>query len=286
MLGYLMVAVVILCQSRDCSSKELTSRFTSRQNDGEDSDERPEACNMDLVRGLCNMGINRYGYLNGECVKFIWSGCNGNDNNFRTKEQCEEVCKPEKKMPEFCSLVNEVGFCRPHFWRFHFDAEQGICRSFLFGGYDGNENNFATREECMQMCRHLSNRQNDGEDSNERPEYCNMNLDSGICTWYEPVLKYGYRNGECVEFTSGGCQARNANRFDTKEACENVCKHNRMPRLCSLPKQAGTCKPDYRRFYFDAERGICRPFHYGGHGGNENNFRTKAQCINTCVNFS
>ena len=36
------------------------------------------------------------------------------------------------------------------------------------------------------------------------------------------------------------------------------------------------------RFYFEEETGMCKPFYYGGCGGNKNNFRTMAECYKAC----
>ncbi|KAH8283187.1 hypothetical protein KR054_012638 [Drosophila jambulina] len=33
-----------------------------------------------------------YDSANGECVKFIYGGCGGNDNRFDSKENCEKRC--------------------------------------------------------------------------------------------------------------------------------------------------------------------------------------------------
>lgn len=33
-----------------------------------------------------------WGFANGECTEFIYGGCDGNDNRFHTKEECEAFC--------------------------------------------------------------------------------------------------------------------------------------------------------------------------------------------------
>ncbi|KAK7107409.1 PI-actitoxin-Afv2a-like [Littorina saxatilis] len=51
---------------------------------------------------------------------------------------------------------------------------------------------------------------------------------------------------------------------------------------CLLPKKVGFCKAMFRRFYYDANRGGCFTFVYGGCGSNGNNFKTQQQCMNAC----
>ena len=44
--------------------------------------------------GHCKAAIRRWYYNKkaGECLKFIYGGCQGNDNNFKTQEECEKKC--------------------------------------------------------------------------------------------------------------------------------------------------------------------------------------------------
>jgi hypothetical protein len=42
--------------------------------------------------------------------------------------------------------------CLASFERYYFDAAQGQCIMFIWGGCDGNENNFETLEECQMAC--------------------------------------------------------------------------------------------------------------------------------------
>ncbi|TDG42810.1 hypothetical protein AWZ03_010785 [Drosophila navojoa] len=44
----------------------------------------------------------------------------------------------------------------------------------------------------------------------------------GICHAYMPRWSYNIATNECVYFIYGGCRG-NANRFDTKELCEEKC---------------------------------------------------------------
>lgn len=51
-----------------------------------------------------------------------------------------------------CSLPPVSGPCEAFFPRFYYDAEAGTCRQFIYGGCQGNANNFSTHTECFTMC--------------------------------------------------------------------------------------------------------------------------------------
>ena len=52
---------------------------------------------------------------------------------------------------------------------------------------------------------------------------------------------------------------------------------------CSLPAASGTCDAYFPAFYHDAKSGLCRPFAYGGCGGNDNRFETREACLAACA---
>lgn len=52
---------------------------------------------------------------------------------------------------------------------------------------------------------------------------------------------------------------------------------------CQLPQDPGPCLAWVPSVYFDAESGLCRPFVYGGCGGNENQFSTRTECHVACA---
>jgi hypothetical protein len=54
--------------------------------------------------------------------------------------------------PSLCSLPAKTGPCEAYFERFFHNAETGFCESFVYGGCEGNENNFETFEECQAAC--------------------------------------------------------------------------------------------------------------------------------------
>ena len=44
------------------------------------------------------------------------------------------------------------GPCKALIRSFYFDKYEGKCKKFIFGGCDGNENNFESMAECEKIC--------------------------------------------------------------------------------------------------------------------------------------
>ncbi|KIH67363.1 Kunitz/Bovine pancreatic trypsin inhibitor domain protein, partial [Ancylostoma duodenale] len=58
-------------------------------------------CTLPLDSGPCYGRHQRYGFDPniGRCVKFTYGGCQGNENNFETKEECQMTCLANTPMP-------------------------------------------------------------------------------------------------------------------------------------------------------------------------------------------
>ena len=54
--------------------------------------------------------------------------------------------------PEFCKKPADGGKCMGYFPKFYFDASQGKCKEFIYGGCGGNENMFDILAECEKTC--------------------------------------------------------------------------------------------------------------------------------------
>ncbi|XP_075721692.1 BPTI/Kunitz domain-containing protein-like [Rhipicephalus microplus] len=56
----------------------------------------------------------------------------------------------------------------------------------------------------------------------------------------------------------------------------------RKPAGCKLPAETGPCKASFKAWHYDSKERKCKPFIYGGCGGNGNNFETKGKCESRC----
>ena len=67
--------------------------------------------------------------------------------SFETEESASDV------RPEFCDLLPEQGPCHGEWSRYYFDVEANECMPFIYGGCDGNENNFHLKKACETICQ-------------------------------------------------------------------------------------------------------------------------------------
>ncbi len=71
------------CQ-RGCLGE--ASSMTSEQSTPE------QICAQPIEAGSCQADFSRYAFNGNECVTFSFGGCEGNENNFITLEDCQEMC--------------------------------------------------------------------------------------------------------------------------------------------------------------------------------------------------
>ncbi|EPY84340.1 kunitz-type protease inhibitor 2 isoform 2 [Camelus ferus] len=128
-----------------------------------------EFCQVSKIVGRCRAAIPRWWYnvTDRSCQQFVYGGCEGNDNNYMTKEECLAKCagvtaprNQDSNDPsddifnyeEYCTAEAVTGPCRAAFPRWYFNAEKNSCDNFIYGGCRGNKNSYPSKEECMQRC--------------------------------------------------------------------------------------------------------------------------------------
>lgn len=72
----------------------------------------PMECYENLEFGDCNKGVKRFYYnkFTGFCEPFVYEGCNGNNNNFLTLEDCQKKCSKLSCPIPSCAVSCEYGY--------------------------------------------------------------------------------------------------------------------------------------------------------------------------------
>ncbi|XP_055992787.1 kunitz-type protease inhibitor 2 isoform X2 [Sorex fumeus] len=147
-----------------------------------------DSCLVSKVVGRCRASFPRWWYNVTEraCQPFVYGGCGRNGNNYVTKEDCVKSCGgvTEKTLDggaasnngtdssvlsasmrqeteenpidfnyeEYCVPKAVTGLCRAAFTRWYYNTETKSCDVFIYGGCQGNKNNYLSKEECMHYC--------------------------------------------------------------------------------------------------------------------------------------
>jgi len=319
---------------------------------GSNSNQTPENSQCfeePFVMGRCRAALKKWSWNPDtlSCEEFTYGGCEANGNNFRSEKKCNKVCgdlaivarnfqndvlniadeeeeeeeeqeeTQEQRAERICNLPSEQGPCRARFDRFYYDNSLNKCKKFTFGGCEGNENNFVSKQECADLCVHYmlndampeeeEEEEEEGEEQEEpveQDEVCTQKIVPGFCRGYFP--RWAWDGEKCTEFVWGGCGG-NENKFDSESACNERCgiqarnmlfdvfdgsddeenedsNSNLLTDLvdpCSLSIQRGPCRALYLKYAFDGEQ--CIQFQYGGCMGNANNFGTLSDCRSACM---
>ncbi|TNM94487.1 hypothetical protein fugu_017246 [Takifugu bimaculatus] len=137
-------------------------------------------CQAPVKVGPCRAAFPRWWYNSstGDCERFTFGGCKGNNNNFLSKEECLSACKGVTEMSERsvtvptamnqtfsrlleinvnrkkarCSEPPHTGPCRASFTRWYYNPLDRKCARFTYGGCDANDNNFEEEPKCEESC--------------------------------------------------------------------------------------------------------------------------------------
>ncbi|KAJ6638506.1 Papilin, partial [Pseudolycoriella hygida] len=182
-------------------------------------------------------------------------------------EGCDEIPKTPQKS---CSLPKDSGTCANFTVKNFFDVEYGACSRFWYSGCGGNDNRFETMEDCKGTCEQA-----------EGKAACLLPKIHGPCTGYYPSFYYDSDRNMCSQFVYGGCLGNN-NRFETIEACQELCVVDKTSPPCEQPVDEGPCHGSFESWYFDKESDTCRQFYFGGCKGNKNRYATEHACNYHC----
>ncbi|KAL6743013.1 hypothetical protein Aduo_016100 [Ancylostoma duodenale] len=278
-----------------------------------------DPCSLPLNRGTGNQFMDRW-YFNpqsGSCQPFTYAGLHGNQNNFLTREACEQRCGPNPCFegrpfagvdgrPQTCSISANLNTCPANYWC-HIGADM-------------------TTTVCCP-----------GASTN----ICNLPMSTGDGNYNLERFYFDQSSKTCRPFIYNGLKG-NQNNFITLRACQLACQPLDNPCIgqpattaagqvlfcsstnkdtcpvnfwchigatpettvccpgatnaCSVPLAPGTGNAGLSRWYYNPDDRCvplvtntpikqCLPFQYNGKRGNQNNFESQAECERTCPVF-
>ncbi|KAM8725304.1 kunitz-type protease inhibitor 1-like isoform 1-T2 [Acanthopagrus schlegelii] len=180
-------------------------------------------CRAPVKVGPCRAAFPRWHYDadRGECEQFVFGGCNPNDNNFLSKNECVSACSGVTVSTER-SILPDGEECDAACAPAQLICGNGCCvdRSLECDGVkhcsDGSDELHCTK--LNQTLTRLLN-----IDVNLKKARCAEPPHTGPCRASFPRWYYDPMNKKCFTFTFGGCEA-NANNFEDQETCREACR--------------------------------------------------------------
>lgn len=181
-------------------------------------------CDLPTSMGDCDNWELKWSYnsTGGHCEQFYYGGCGGNENRFNTEEDCSARCidnieeEPEQPVDTSkCYQSPEAGNCYESITRWYYNHQDGLCDEFVYTGCGGNENNYASEEECQNACYDVD-------------DTCSLPPVRGQCNEISSRWHFDKRTGSCHEFEFTGCRG-NRNNFVTERQCQDYCLKGQVP---------------------------------------------------------
>ncbi|NXI32269.1 TFPI1 inhibitor, partial [Sterrhoptilus dennistouni] len=156
----------------------------------------PDFCFHAQEPGVCRGYFTRYFY-NKEtklCEAFKYGGCLGNQNNFRSLEECQATCQDNCKLMVLITLSFTLG--------------QQVPVTAECQGLD-----VSTHPIVVYFILKPP----------PIPSLCMTPMDRGLCRAKELRFFYDYLTGKCRPFSYSGCGG-NENNFISRKSCLRICK--------------------------------------------------------------
>ncbi|CDQ62862.1 unnamed protein product [Oncorhynchus mykiss] len=158
-----------------------------------------------------------------------------------------------------CRMPMVVGSCRAAFPKYYYDVTNQTCKLFIYGGCNGNANNFHSQEECEGACSGVTGTVLLSKDSPMQRRMA-MTVDNQVA----------------VIAGSKGRKGSDADKPTDHKSIE-------YKDACMVPSDSGPCRAAFNLFYFDPSTSSCQSFIYGGCQGNGNRYGTLDECMARCT---
>uniref|UniRef100_A0A3P9IRG6 Kunitz-type protease inhibitor 1 n=1 Tax=Oryzias latipes TaxID=8090 RepID=A0A3P9IRG6_ORYLA len=194
------------------------------------------------------------------------------------------VITPEMSIG-YCMAPLKVGPCRAAFPRWQYNATQGLCTEFHFGGCNANENNYLSENDCMSACQGVK-----GKPLKISPKKTSVTNDKDCSIYcfsrFKTEKHSSIRGFFCCDTYSQKL------RGPYNKVCSSSVNHTFSRLLsinliqCTDAPSTGPCRASIPRWFYDPLKLKCYSFIFGGCNGNENNFEDETTCMETCKDVS
>uniref|UniRef100_A0A183BM22 Kunitz/Bovine pancreatic trypsin inhibitor domain protein n=1 Tax=Globodera pallida TaxID=36090 RepID=A0A183BM22_GLOPA len=274
-------------------------------------------CKLPREQGNCGTYSNRWWFnaKTGNCEEFIYSGCQGNANNFESYKECQDYCRDAKSEPQciqgtaltdsssnfiICGGAGASAIastCPANYYCYYDGTTYGCCPTQAYtcslpakgGAVCGPSVTRWFYDSTQRACQTFSFNGCDGNSNNfatqqDCKDYCRVeSCPDGGEVWKEPngAVRPCTTNRQCP--STHYCTpvtVFSGTVYQTKSLC---CPSKNF--VCSQPKDQGVRCSSTRitRHSFNADTKTCQPFEYNGCEGNRNNFATQKACQNYCL---
>lgn len=177
--------------------------------------------------GDCKKKIQRFYYdqERDQCLPFTYTGCQGNDNNWWYRKNCQKICLRKKlawNNPDRCKGPEIRGPCTKNVRRYHYDSALDQCVPFSYGGCGGNDNNWWYKKNCEKICLKDQSKPKPYKPKWNDPVRCKGPIVVGTCKKSIRRFHYDAATNKCVPFTYSGCGGNNNNWWYLNN-CKKVC---------------------------------------------------------------
>nr|XP_006202771.3 early lactation protein-like [Vicugna pacos] len=93
----------------------------------------------------------RFGHLLALCLTLCLLGTASSGKASASLRQ-EASQESSQTLPALCQLPPERGPCKAFLRRYSYNSTSRECECFIYGGCQGNANNFETMEICLRVC--------------------------------------------------------------------------------------------------------------------------------------
>ncbi|MBN3282130.1 TFPI1 inhibitor, partial [Polyodon spathula] len=217
-----------------------------------------DPCQLEEEPGPCRLIVIRYFFstISQKCEPFMYGGCLGNANNFRTLKQCQDSCHHKSKAL-FIIHVLYISSIQKQIFIFELAYQSLVfterithshCRKFFVS-------NLLPKKAVLTVY---------------------LSFSGNLMASAQSLMKLSLLLETSLELK------KKQKKQKTPPLWCCIAALN-VPDFCLTPAEEGPCAASVKRYFYSSTQEKCQQFVYSGCGGNNNNFISMTDCRRTCM---